>query len=104
MEKKLLLVFSREHPEVVTWKMWIDHLEKGSCFFFQKKSSIAWIPTVTFSTCAVQGPSGGNKVDLSLQDNVEIPYNWIDEIYHVGSSHDCNSIIKPGLNAGGKDF
>ena len=29
------------------------------------------------------GHSGGTKVDPSLQDNVDIPYNWIDYIYHV---------------------
>ena len=34
--------------------------------------SIAWTATVTFS--ALQGHSGGNKDDPSLQDNVEIPY------------------------------
>ena len=52
---------------------------------------------------AVQGHSGGKKVDLSLQDKVEIPYKWVDYIYRVGSSRDCNSYIKSGLIAGGND-
>ena len=42
-------------------------------------------------------------ISLSLQDNVEIPYNWIDYIYHVGSSHDCNSTITKGLLGEGED-
>ena len=52
---------------------------------------------------AVRGHSGWSKADPSLQDNVEIPYNWIDYIYHVGSSHDCKYLIRSGLTAGGKD-
>ena len=51
----------------------------------RKDFSIAWPLTVTFSTCAIQGNSEGNKVDTSLQDNMEIQYNWIEYIYHVGS-------------------
>ena len=52
---------------------------------------------------AIQGLSGGNKVDPSLQENVEIPYNWIEYIYPVGSSHDCQSIILSSLIAGRND-
>ena len=52
---------------------------------------------------AIQGHSGGNKVDPSLQDNVEFPFDWIECIYHVGSSHDCDSIIKSCLIGGRKD-
>ena len=51
----------------------------------------------------IQGHSGGNKVHLSLQDTLEIPYKWTDYIYHVGSFHECNSIIGSGLIAEGKD-
>ena len=50
------------------------------------------------------GRPGGRKVDLSLQDNLEIPYNWIVYIHHVGSSHDCNSIIHSGMIAGGERY
>ena len=45
----------------------------------------------------------GTKDDPSLHDNVEIPYNWIEHDYHVGSSHDCHSRIRSGLIGGGKD-
>ena len=52
---------------------------------------------------AIQDHSGGNKVDLILQDNVKIPYNFIEYVYHVGSSHDLHSIIQSGLIAKGKE-
>ena len=52
---------------------------------------------------AIQGRSGGNKGDLSLQDNVEIPYKWTEFINHVGSSGGCNSVLRAGFIAGGKD-
>ena len=52
---------------------------------------------------AIQGHSGGNQVDLSLQDNMEIPYDWTDYIHHAGPSHDCNSINRSGRIAGGND-
>ena len=35
---------------------------------------------------AIQGHSGGNKVDPSLPDDVLIPYKWGEYFYHVGSS------------------
>ena len=34
--------------------------------------------------CAIQGHSGGNKVEQSLVDNVEIPCMWIGYCYHAG--------------------
>ena len=52
---------------------------------------------------AIQGHSGGNKVDPSLLDNVEIPHMWSEYIYHFGSSLDLHSLVHSGLFAGGKD-
>ena len=52
---------------------------------------------------ATRGHPGGNKVDPSLLDNVEIPYMWSDYIYHVGSSLCLHAIIHQGLIAAGKD-
>ena len=52
---------------------------------------------------AVQGHSGGNKVEPSQHGNVKNPYNWIEYVCHVGSSHDCNSVIRSGPIAGGRD-
>ena len=52
---------------------------------------------------AIQGHSGGYKVDPSLLDDVQIPYRWREYIYHVGSFLCNHSIIHSGLIAGGKD-
>ena len=45
-------------------------------------------------------------IDISssyLQDNVLLPGDFVEHIYHVGSSHDMLSIIQSGLILGGKD-
>ena len=41
--------------------------------------------------------------DPTLQDNVMLPSDFAEFMYHVGSSHDLRSIILSGLVAGGKD-
>ena len=46
---------------------------------------------------AIQGHREGNKVDLSLLEYVEIPCNWSEYIYQVGSSLDLHSVIQSGL-------
>ena len=38
----------------------------------------------------------------ALQDNVLLPDDFAEHIYHVGSSHDLHSIIQSGLSPGGK--
>ena len=42
-------------------------------------------------------------MDPSLQDNVLIPDNFFEYIYHVGCYFKLHSIITSGLIAGGKD-
>ena len=51
---------------------------------------------------AIQGHCEGNKADLSLLNYVEIPCNWSEYIYQVGSSLDLHAVIQSGLIAGGK--
>ena len=50
-----------------------------------------------------QGHSGRKHINPTLQDNVLLPSNFAEHIYHVGSSHDTHSIIQSGLIPGGKD-
>ena len=52
---------------------------------------------------AIQGHSEGKHINLSLKDNVLLPRDFAEHIYHVGSSHDTHSIIQSGLIPGGKD-
>ena len=51
---------------------------------------------------ALQGHSGCNLVDLSLQDNVDIPSNFFQHTYHIGCAFNLHSIINSGLIFGGQ--
>ena len=53
---------------------------------------------------ALQGHSGGNLIDLTLQDHVLIEPGIFPYIYHVGSNFNLKSIISNGLIPGGQDL
>ena len=46
---------------------------------------------------ALQGHSGRNLVDPSLQDNVFIPNDFFEYIYHIGCAINLHSIVNSGL-------
>ena len=52
---------------------------------------------------ALQGHSGRNLIDLTLQDNVIIQSNFFQYIYHVGCGFNLHSIINSGLIPGGQN-
>ena len=51
----------------------------------------------------LQGHSGRNLIDPSLQDNVVFPSNFFLYIYHVGCAFNLHSIINSGLIPGGQN-
>ena len=51
---------------------------------------------------ALQGHSGSNLIDLSLQDNVIIQSGFFQQVYHVGCVFNLHSIINNGLILGGQ--
>ena len=53
---------------------------------------------------ALQGHSGRNLVDPSLQDNVLIPDNFFEYIYHVGCAINLHSIINSRLIPGSQNL
>ena len=53
---------------------------------------------------AIQGHSGRNLVDPSLQDNVLIPNDFFEYIYHIGCAINLHSITNSGLIAGGQNL
>ena len=53
---------------------------------------------------AIQGHSGGTLVDPTVQDNVLLPNDIVDYIYHLGNAHDMHSIIQGGLVPGGRSL
>ena len=52
---------------------------------------------------ALQGHSGRNLIDLSLQDNVVIQSGFFQHIYHIGCAFNLHSIINNGLIFGGQN-
>ena len=53
--------------------------------------------------CALQGHSGHNLIDPTLQDNVMIQRGIFHHIYHIGCTINLHSIINNGLIPGGQD-
>ena len=53
---------------------------------------------------ALQGHSGSNLIDPTLQDNVVIGSGIFHYIYHVGCAFNLHSIINNGLMLGGQDL
>ena len=51
----------------------------------------------------LQGHSGRNLIDPSLQDNVVIPSGFFQYIYHIGCGYNLHSIINNGLIPGGQN-
>ena len=52
---------------------------------------------------ALQGHSGRNLIDPSLQDSVIIPSNFFQHIYHIGCAFNLHFIINSGLIPGGQN-
>ena len=52
---------------------------------------------------ALQGHSGRNLIDPSLQNNVIIQSGFFQHIYHIGCAFHLHSIINNGLISGGQN-
>ena len=52
---------------------------------------------------ALQGHSGRNLIDASLQDNVVIQSGFFQHIYYIGCAFNLHSIINNGLIPGGQN-
>ena len=57
-----------------------------------------------FHLRALQGHSGRSHIDPSLQDNVLIPNDFFEYIYHIGCAISLHSIINSGLIPGGQNL
>ena len=71
----------------------------------QEKISILHWPVRTnfFDFRALQGYSGRKPIDPTLQDNVFIPNDFFEYIYHIGCAVSVHSITNSGLIAGGQN-
>ena len=52
---------------------------------------------------ALQGHSGRDPIDPTLQDSVLIPNDFFEYIYHIGCAVNLHSITNSGLIAGGQN-
>ena len=89
------------HPQIQNWSddRWIASLAAGggSQYFSDNLGSIIYLR-------ALQGHSGSNLIDPTLQDNVLIGPGIFPYIYHVGSNFNLHSIISNGLILGGQNL
>ena len=53
---------------------------------------------------AIQGHSGDDAIDPSLQDDVSLPKGCTEHIFHVGNASELNSIMGNGFIPGGKSL
>ena len=53
---------------------------------------------------ALQGHSGRNPIDPSLQDNVVIPNNFFEYFHHIGCAISLHSVTNSGLIPGGQNL
>ena len=53
---------------------------------------------------ALQGHSGRNLIDPSLQDNVIIQRGFFQHLYHIGCAFNLHSIVNNGLIPGGQNL
>ena len=53
---------------------------------------------------ALQGHSGRNPIDLTLQDNLVIPDNFFEYTCHIGCAINLHSITNSGLILGGHNL
>ena len=51
----------------------------------------------------LEGHSGRNFIDTSLQDNVVIPTKFFHYIFHIGCAFNLHSVINSGLKLGGQE-
>ena len=58
----------------------------------------------TFYHRALQGHSGNNLIDPTLQDNVVIGSGIFQHIYHIGCAFNLHSVTNNGLIPGGQDL
>ena len=72
--------------------------EDGAVHFWRMKEN----GTIVYFR-ALHGHSGRNLIDPSLQDNVVIPSNFFQYIYHIGCAFNLHSIINSGLILGGQN-
>ena len=93
------------HPQVQNWSddRWIACLAAGGGPKRRYQYCSDYLGSIIYLR-ALQGHSGSNLIDPTLQDNVLIGPGIFPYIYHVGSNFNLYSIISNGLIPGGQNL
>ena len=93
------------HPQIQNWSddRWIACLAAGGGSKRRYQYCSDNLGTILYLR-ALQGHSGSNLIDPTLQDNVLIGPGIFPYIYHVGSNFNLYSIISNGLIPGGQNL
>ena len=97
--RRLKLEFSSNFSTFPHWSIrsWKSNLERSGGHKKRFQYSVDPHVDAVLHLRAIQGHSGGNPIDPSLQDNVMVSNDSLKYIYHVENSHDLHSIISSGL-------
>ena len=93
------------HPQIQNWSddRWIACLAAGGGSKRRYQYCSDNLGSIIYLR-ALQGHSGSNLIDPTLQDNVLIGPGILPYIYHVGSNFNLHSIISNGLILGGQNL
>ena len=93
-----------QFPQVQHWSddRWISCLAAGGGAKRRYQYCTDISGTIVYLR-ALQGHSGRNLIDPSLQDNVIIQRGFFQHIYHIGCAFNLHSIINNGLIPGGQN-
>ena len=104
--RRLKSMFASRFTSSPHWsvRLWTRHLERGGgpTKRFQCLIDPYLVDKILYLR-TIQSHSGWNPDDPSLQDNVMIPNDFFEYIYHVGSHLNGHPIIDSGLIAGGRN-
>ena len=93
------------HRQIQNWSddRWIACLAAGGGSKRRYQYCSDYLGSIIY-LLPLQGHSGSNLIDLTLQDNVLIGHGIFPYIYHVGCTFNLHSIINNGLVPGGQDL
>ena len=93
------------HPQIQNWSddRWIACLAAGGGPKRRYQYCSDYLGSIIYLR-ALQGHSGSNLIDPTLQDNVLIGPGIFPYIYHVGSNFNLHSIVSNGLIPGGQNL
>ena len=93
------------HLPIQNWSddRWLAYLAAGGGSKRRYQYCSDYLGSIIY-LCALQGHSGSNLIDPTLQDNVLIGPGVFPYTYHVGSNFNISSILSNGLIPGGQNL